>query len=190
MLPSQKQDNQYLYTRRKSYNQSVCDQTNWIVSSQLLLFEAHLLVSNSNINEQDECSRLFSTYLTLPLLRRMFSSDFCNSYPPPGLKLLVTSVAPKIQTSSERSYRKCWNFPRVKAIISRWSFLSLQSNTYCSRIQVAFLDTKGFVCLTIFNFPVEKFTLRVVYMMLGWLLSMELNIRRVILHRDGKPVLH
>ena len=94
---------------------------------------------------------LFSTYVTLPLLRRMIRPDYCNSYPPPGLKLLLTTVAPKMQTSSERSYRKCWNFPRVKAIISRWSFLSLQgkkrskittqNNTYCCQIQVAFLDT-------------------------------------------------
>ena len=177
----------------------MCDQTNWVVSSQLLLFETYLLVSNSNINEQDEYSRLFSTYLTLPLLRRLFSSDYCNSNPLPGLKLLLTSVAPKIQTSSERSYRKCWNLPRVKAIISSWAFLSLQSNTYCSRIQGAFLDTKGFNLFvsrfphTVANdryFPVEKFTLRVVYKMLGWLSSMKLNIRSVILHRDGKPVLH
>ena len=81
----------------------------------------------------------------------MFRPDYCNSYPPTGLKLLLTSVAPKIQTSSKRSYRKCWNFPRVKAIVSRWSFLSLQgkkrskittqNNTYCCQIRVAFLDT-------------------------------------------------
>ena len=31
----------------------------------------------------------------------MFRPDYSNSYPPPGLKLLLTSVAPKIQTSSE-----------------------------------------------------------------------------------------
>ena len=30
----------------------------------------------------------------------MFRPDYCNSYPTPGLKLLLTSVAPKIQTSS------------------------------------------------------------------------------------------
>ena len=40
----------------------------------------------------------------------MFRPDYCNSYPPPGLKFLL-SVAPKIQTSLDRSYRKCWNFP-------------------------------------------------------------------------------
>ena len=50
-----------------------------------------------------------------------------------------------------RSYRECWNVLHVKAIVSRWSFLSLigkkrskitiHNNTYCSRIQVAFLDT-------------------------------------------------
>ena len=94
---------------------------------------------------------MFSTYVTPPLLRRMFRPDYCNSYPTPGLKLLLTSVAPKIQTSSKRSYRKCWDFPRVKAIVSRWSFLSLQGkkrskirvhdNTYCCQIQVAFLDS-------------------------------------------------
>ena len=92
---------------------------------------------------------MFSTYVTPPLLRCMFRPDYCNSYPTPGLKLLLTSVAPKIQTSSKRSYRKCWNFPRVKASVSRWSFLSLQGkkrskirvhdNTYCCQIQVAFL---------------------------------------------------
>ena len=95
--------------------------------------------------------RLFSTYLTLPLLRRMLSPDRCNCYPP-GLKLLLTLVARKTQTSSERSSRKCWNFPRLKSIVSsRWSFLPLQvkkrskiaiqNNTYCSQIQVAFRDT-------------------------------------------------
>ena len=52
----------------------------------------------------------------------MFRPDYCSSYQPLGLKLLLTSVAPKIQTLSERSYRKCWNFPRVKAVVSRWSF--------------------------------------------------------------------
>ena len=36
------------------------------------------------------------TYLTLSLLRRMFCPHYCNSYPPPGLKLLLTSVAPKL----------------------------------------------------------------------------------------------
>ena len=79
----------------------------------------------------------------------MFRPDYFSSYPPPGLKLLLTSLAPKIQTSSERSYRKCWNSPRVKAIVSLWSFLSLQgkkrsritiqNNTYCSWIQVFFI---------------------------------------------------
>ena len=143
MLPCWKQNNQYI----KNHNQSVCDQTNWVVSSQLLLFETYLLVSNSNINEQDEYSRLFSTYLTLPLLRRLFSSDYCNSYPLPGLKLLLTSVAPKIQTSSERSYRKCWNLPRVKAIISSLAFLSLQSNTYIVlEFRALFLIRKGLIC--------------------------------------------
>ena len=38
---------------------------------------------------------------------------------PLGLKLLLTSIAPKIQTSSERSYQKCLRFPHVKAIVSR-----------------------------------------------------------------------
>ena len=64
------------------------------------------------------------------------------SYSPPGLKLLLTSVAPKIRDDA-----------RVKVIVSRWSFLSgtkqemikkkitMQNNTYCSQIQVAFLDT-------------------------------------------------
>ena len=65
------------------------------------------------------------------------------------MKLLLTSVPPKIQISSERSNWECWNLPSVKAIVSRWSFVSLQgkkrskitiqNNTYWSRIQVAFL---------------------------------------------------
>ena len=55
------------------------------------------------------------------------------------------------EPGSKRSYRKCWTFSRVKVIVSRWSFLSLQGkkrskirvldNTYCCQIQVAFLDS-------------------------------------------------
>ena len=89
-----------------------------------------------------------------PNKKLMFRPDICNSYPAPGLRLLLTSVASKIRTSFERIYRKCWHFQRVKAIVSRWSFLSLQGNkrskitiqnsTYYSQIQVAFLDTSCF----------------------------------------------
>ena len=55
-------------------------------------------------------------------------------------------------------------------------FVLTEQYLYCSRIQGAFLDTKGFNLFvsrfphTVANdryFPVEKFTLRVVYMMLG-----------------------
>ena len=101
----------------------------------------------------------------------MFRPDYCNSYPPNGLKLLLTSVASKIQASSERSYRKCWNFPRVKAFVSSWSFLTLQgkkrskitiqNNTYCSRILVAFLDT--ITADIIQSFTVYIFTRRSAY---------------------------
>ena len=58
--------------------------------------------------------------------RRWFPPDYCNSHPFPGLKLLPSSVAPNIQTSSDSNDQKYRTFSVVKGIISRWSFLSLQ----------------------------------------------------------------
>ena len=74
----------------------------------------------------------------------MFRPDYFNSYPPAGLKLLLTSVAPK-EVIGNVEISRAWK------LLPRWSVLSLQgkkrskittqNNTYCSRIQVAFLDT-------------------------------------------------
>ena len=62
--------------------------------------------------------------------RRWFPPDYCNSHPFPGLKLLPSSVAPNIQTSSDSNDQKYRTFSLVKAIISRWSFLSLQGKKW------------------------------------------------------------
>ena len=92
----------------------------------------------------------------------------------------ATLTHPLVWNSSFRSRRKFKRFwkevignveisRRVKAIVSRWSFLSLQgkkrskitiqNNTYCSRIQVAFSDTSVILrwLPKFLNFAVDDF---------------------------------